>query len=289
MREGNAEAESVLARAVDASRAAFGRRLLAAYALGSLAHGGFSALVSDIDLGLVVDDPLRDGDGETIAAVAASAKTGSVEPADRLSVFWATPSILRGDRPGGRFPPLDRLDLLEHGRLLTGTDLRAGLPRPSGDELLVAGARFALDLLAGTPQATGGELLALGVRDATKRVLFPVRFLFTAATGRVGTNHAAAAWYLADPARPSAQLVAAALAWRADPPSPDGPAEALLDQQLTPLYAHYLEDQITHLTGSGATDLAGAFEQWYGRLLAGSQGPSGGPAATGSPAATHPL
>jgi type IV secretory pathway protease TraF len=36
------------------------------------------------------------------------------------------------------------------------------------------------------------------VRHVTKTVLFPVRFLFTAAAGRVATNHDAVASYLAD-------------------------------------------------------------------------------------------
>jgi predicted nucleotidyltransferase len=44
--------------------------LLAAYAHGSLARGGFSELVSDIDLGLIVSDPLLPDDAETIQAVA---------------------------------------------------------------------------------------------------------------------------------------------------------------------------------------------------------------------------
>ena len=46
----NGEGERVLADAVEAYRVALGGRLVAAYALGSLAHGGFSELVSDIDL-----------------------------------------------------------------------------------------------------------------------------------------------------------------------------------------------------------------------------------------------
>jgi hypothetical protein len=43
----------------------------------------------------------------------------------RLSVFWGTPATLGGQRRGGRFPPLDRLDLLDYGRLLTGQGSRA--------------------------------------------------------------------------------------------------------------------------------------------------------------------
>jgi predicted nucleotidyltransferase len=107
-----ASAERVLAEAAGAYRAVLGDRLIAAYALGSLAHGGFSPLVSDIDLGLVVADPVRSGDGESIQAVAEAEKGKGSELSERLSVFWGTPSTLRGDREGGRFPALDRLDLL---------------------------------------------------------------------------------------------------------------------------------------------------------------------------------
>ena len=61
-----AQGEAVLAEAVSASRHALGPRLVAAYALGSLAHGGFSPLVSDVDLGLILADPLMETDEATI-------------------------------------------------------------------------------------------------------------------------------------------------------------------------------------------------------------------------------
>jgi len=65
-------------------------------------------------------------------------------------VFWGTPATVRGQRRGGRFPPLDRLDLLEYGRLLTGQDPRSAVARPDHAELLVAGAaEFALGYLGG--------------------------------------------------------------------------------------------------------------------------------------------
>ena len=44
------QGRAILADAVDAYQAAFAKRLVAAYALGSLAHGGFSPHVSDVDL-----------------------------------------------------------------------------------------------------------------------------------------------------------------------------------------------------------------------------------------------
>jgi hypothetical protein len=68
------EAEAILSEAVAAHRAVLGGRLVGAYALGSFAHGGFGALVSDVDLGLILADPLQSQDGDTIQAIAESQK-----------------------------------------------------------------------------------------------------------------------------------------------------------------------------------------------------------------------
>src|SRR5580693_9117985 len=121
--DGAERGEAVLAQALAAFQMAFGPRLIAGYALGSLAHGGFSPLVSDVDLGLVMRDPVRAKDRVTIRGVARSVRAGGSVLDERLSVFWGTPATLQGQRRGGRFPPLDRLDLLDYGRLLAGQDL----------------------------------------------------------------------------------------------------------------------------------------------------------------------
>ncbi|HWG07838.1 MAG TPA: hypothetical protein VN672_02410 [Solirubrobacteraceae bacterium] len=282
-------AETILTEAVDAYRSALGERLLAAYALGSVAHGGFSALVSDIDLGLVLSDPISSRDPRTVLAVADAQKAKGSELGERLSVFWGTPSTLSGDSQGGRFPALDRLDLLENGRLLAGTEARAGLQRPSADELVIGGAEFALEYLAGAAPRGRSRLkgwarsarreadavqeirrpetlLARGVRRVTKLVLFPVRFLFTADTGQVGTNEAAVTHYLADNEAPAAALVAAALSWRTAPPTDEQEAARLLGEQILPLYLYYIDDHITRLSSLGQDELAGAFTHWRERL-----------------------
>jgi hypothetical protein len=252
---------------VAAYRAALGSRLIAGYALGSLAHGGFSPLVSDVDLGLILEDPVRAKDRLTISNAARSVKAGGSALDQRLSVFWGTPATLRGQSRGGRFPPLDRLDLLELGRLLTGTDARSAVARPDRTELLVAGAEFALGSLGGdTEIRTPSRLVSGGPRRMTKVVLFPVRFLFTAETGHVGTNTLAARHYLASPDVPAASLVAASLAWRREPP-PHGEAAALLSRELVPLYLHYLDDHIARLRAVGHHRLADRFRRWRTRLL----------------------
>ena len=262
------QGEAVLVRAVAAYRAALGPRLIAGYALGSLAHGGFSPLVSDVDLGLILEDPVRVKDRLTIRTVARSVKTGGSALDQRLSVFWGTPATLQGRDRGGRFPPLDRLDLLEYGRLLTGTDVRSAVARPDRTELLVAGAEFALGSLGGTTEIrTPSRLVSAGLRRMTKVVLFPVRFLFTAQTGQVGTNTLAARHYLASPDAPATSLVAAALAWRLEPPA-DDEATALVSRELIPLYLHYVDDHIARLRAIDHHRLADGFERWRSRLLA---------------------
>ena len=283
------QGEAVLAAAVSAYRAALGSRLIAGYALGSLAHGGFSALVSDVDLGLILQDPLRAKDRITIHKVARSVRAEGSALHERLSVFWGTPSTLRGQGRGGRFPPLDRLDLLDYGRLLTGRDARSGVARPEQAELLVAGAEFALGYLGGARKLSGrlrdwarlrsqgdnvpneirtpSRLVSRGPRRLTKVVLFPVRFLFTAETGQVGTNTLAARHYLASAHAPATTLVTAALAWRLEPPA-DDEAIALLGRELIPLYVQYLDDHITRLHAVNHHRLADSFRQWRTRLLA---------------------
>jgi hypothetical protein len=282
--------EVVLAHAVAAYAEALGSRLVACYALGSLAHGGFSPLVSDVDLGLILRDPLRASDRLTIRKVAGAVRAGGPALHERLSVFWGTPSTLAGQARGGRFPPLDRLDLLEYGRLLTGRDVRDRVARPEPSELLVAGAEFALGYLGGPrnlPDRVRNSawrrsshddalaeirapalLVSRGPRRLTKIVLFPVRFLFTARTGRVGTNSLAADHYLSSADAPATELVTTALAWRLEPPADNDTAAALVGRELIPLYLHYIDDHIARLAGADRQALADRFRQWRARLLA---------------------
>ena len=95
--------------------------------------------------------------------------------------------------------------------------MRSAVARPDRAELLVAGAEFALGYLGGAAKLpdrlrgwarlrrqddvldeirTPSRLVSRGPRRLTKIVLFPVRFLFTADTGQVGTNTVAAEHYL---------------------------------------------------------------------------------------------
>ena len=260
--------ERVLDRATAAAAAEFGERLVAAYALGSLAHGGFCPLVSDVDLMLVLDPVPPDARDRVSGIAQRVRRAGDPELAARLSVFWSDPAGVRsGAGPHDRLPEVDRLDLLDSGRLLRGTDRRAGAEPPASAVLVRQAAEFALakfdrGYLAGLRRPA--ELVAAGARPVTKAVLFPVRFLYTLDTGRIGRNEAAAAWY---PGRhPHAELVTAALAWRTsgitDPPA----ARDLLARHLLGIYAIFAREYAAALAELGHPDLARALTDWATHL-----------------------
>lgn len=240
--------EDVLAVTAAAAAELFGHDLEAVFALGSLAHGGFAPLVSDVDVALVLArlDPGSAGRVQRVAATVRERAPG--ELAARLSLFWSDLDGVRRGGGAGRLPAVDRLDLLDHGRLLHGTDRRAPAVRPRTDELVLDGARFAADrFVAGylDDLRHPGRLLARGVRPVTKAVLFPVRFGYTLASGRIGRNDAAVDWYVGG-AGAHAPLVAAAFDWRRDGLAAD--AGELLDRHLVGLYREFLDRYAESIT-----------------------------------------
>lgn len=263
--------ERVLESAVQLAADRWGPRLIAGYALGSLAHGGFSEHVSDVDLGLVLSDPLQAQDAPAIEALANTVKAGGAPLAERLSIFWGSLATLSGAATGGRFPPLDRLDLKQWGRLLVGQDMRAQLPVPARRELVIAGAEFALQVLS-TPQVTAelrdpATLVIAGLIRLTKIVLFPVRLLFTARTGQIGRNEAAVEYFTVVETGPAADLARTGFTWREAPPDPSDPAMVdSLEKGLLPLYRLFLDEYIMRLRQYGELDLVHAFEEWRQRL-----------------------
>jgi hypothetical protein len=263
--------EAVLREAVRQALLSFGERLVAAYALGSLAHGGFSAHVSDVDLGLVLADPLHEADAAAIDILSAGVKATGLPLADRLSVFWGSRKTLAAEAQGGRFPPVDCLDLRENGRLLAGRDIRAGVAAPGTDSMVVSAARMALKNMA-TEQVMAelrepSGLIRSGARPLTKRVLFPVRFVYTARTGCVGTNDAAVAYFCAAESGPAALLARRAYEWRSAPYRHDDPrVDEVARAGLVPLYRLFVEDYAPRLHACGEAALAQGMREWRSRL-----------------------
>ncbi|HEV2549991.1 MAG TPA: hypothetical protein VGU20_21955 [Stellaceae bacterium] len=165
----------------------FGERLLGIYRIGSLAHGGFSARYSDIDVAVIAAAPLDPAELERMRAVAADV---SSELAAKLSIFWAERSFR-----AGRLPPLDRVDYLDHAVAIVERE-RVRPERPT-----LAAIR---DYLRGGPLEQWAQqsrslraLSALGPNDHKpylRCLLYPARFLYSWATGAMASNDDAVAF-----------------------------------------------------------------------------------------------
>lgn len=264
--------EAILELAADLVDRAFARRLVATFVIGSLAHGGFSPIVSDVDLAVVVADPLTDDDRTTIVGITSGVHTlGGL--AERLSVFWSSPAGLTGqaDPAAGRLPALDRLDLAAHGQLRRGGFDLTTIVRPTTRDLVLEATQFAIDKLstAAVTDELGDAhaLVAGGPRHLTKRILFPVRFTFTALTGEMGTNEAAAEWWVSG-GYPAGDLVRHAAAWRTEPVDPVE-AEALVRAGVVSVYDFFLVRHIELMDQYGESDRAATLRSWRARLRAG--------------------
>lgn len=216
---GTEEGWGVIGAAVRTARARLGDGLLSAYAIGSLAHGGFAASVSDVDLALLTDQrPGREMRAVVAAITNDVASDTALALRDRLSVFHTPWARFADPPPEARFPPIDRYDLVHFGVLVDGADLRdTYATAPSADEIRAQAVASALRRV--TPEALGAELRALedggvSVHDATKLVLWPVRLQHVCDAGEATGNRAAVDHYLKLPDARHRQLVADALAWR---------------------------------------------------------------------------
>jgi len=209
-------------------QATLGPELIGAYLIGSLAHGGFSRRYSDLDVALITQsglspqalDRLRD------AATALSAEWGP-----KLSIFWA-------DRHFGlgRFPPLDRVDYLDHAVVLAEREsVRPAPPSPDEIRRYLTGAPFA-DWAERARQFAASEALAPKDRKAYLRaLLYPGRFCYSWMTARMGSNEDAATFVSQRrPAGLDVSLIARALHVRQAADDPDAlfAARTLLPSQV---------------------------------------------------------
>lgn len=192
-----------------------GEKLLGIYLLGSLAHGGFNRRYSDIDVGLVAEDGLADGMIDEMRAAAARRAPGL---AAKLSLFWTDRAF-----GVGRFPPLDRLDYLDHAVALFERErIRPSRPAPDEVRAWLRGAPFENWAAAAERFAAIDALDPAAHKPFLRAFLYPARFAYSWQTGRMASNDTAVA-YLSDrpPAGLDLELIGRALACRHAAADPD--------------------------------------------------------------------
>ncbi len=225
---------SVIRAAVDLAENRLGDRLLSAYAIGSLAHGGFAPAVSDVDLALLTTDHESDMTQIVAAVTATVAKTHKL--GDRLSVFHAPWAGFADPPPGARFPPIDRFDLMRYGVLVHGTDLRAThATPPTAAEIRAHAVDSALRRVTPAQLAEDLEQLKAGgvtVHDATKLVLWPIRLQHVCDAGQATGNADAVDHYLGLSSAAHRSLTQDALSWRdfAAVPDPNGALQRITNE-----------------------------------------------------------
>jgi hypothetical protein len=168
-------------------QAALGAELLGAYLIGSLAHAGFSRRYSDIDLALVTRAGLT---APVLDRMRSEAIGLSPEWGPKVSVFWADRHFSLG-----RFPPLDRVDYLDHAVALVERQcVRPARPSLEDIRHYLGGAPFA----AWAERARGfAATEALEPKDHKaylKTLLYPGRFCYSWMTGLIGSNDDAVAF-----------------------------------------------------------------------------------------------
>ena len=228
--DGSAQAAAAdfAGRAAHLWQAALGAELLGAYLMGSLAHGGFSRRYSDIDIALVTERGVspRTLDGLRSRAAALSADWGP-----KLSVFWTDRHFSLG-----RFPPLDRIDYLDHRVVLLE---REGVQpvRPSLQEIqsYLAAAPFATWTDQARRFATADILEPKDRKPYLRTLLYPARFCYSWMTCRMGSNDDAVAFlHKVRLAQLDVSLIASALECRQADADPDPlfPARTSLPSQV---------------------------------------------------------
>jgi hypothetical protein len=266
VRTNNPEIKSLVNDVVLSVNESFGNERKAIYIMGSLARGGFSEVASDIDIGIILAGDL--GRAETkIDDIRSEIVSSYPSVKNNVSIFWGSIESINGLEDAGRYPPFDRLDLIDHAVLLSGDDVRDQLIRPSRKELEIASAAFSIDYL-GTEERIEefyncDRIVSKGAVYTTKTILFPARFIYLARTGEIAGNDVSYEYYLANFSGPDANLIERGYRWRLDSlPANLDETKNLLESGLIPLYSNFIDVYIDRMESYGATEIREKLEKW---------------------------
>ncbi|TFH12489.1 MAG: nucleotidyltransferase domain-containing protein [Nitrosomonadales bacterium] len=270
MKSNNSEIKSLVKDIVVSAKNTFSKNDIAVYIMGSLARGGFSEVSSDIDLGIVLNGSL-DNVGAKIKRILSTAHENYPSVKNNISVFWGSIESINGVIDAGRYPPFDRLDLIDHALLLSGKDIRKMLVRPTKKELEIASASFSLGYLGNQERIEEfhncERIVEKGVVYVTKTILFPARFIYLEKTGKIAGNDVSYQYYLNNFSGSDAKLIEHGYFWRLKslPEELDIVTE-LLKNGLVILYSNFIDIYLKSMDSYGEYALKNELTQWRNNI-----------------------
>jgi predicted nucleotidyltransferase len=270
MKTNNTEIKSLVNHIVVSAKDIFNKHEASVYIMGSLARGGFSEIASDIDLGIILKGSL-DGVEAKIKDVLSATHKNFPSVENNILIFWGSIESINGVIKAGRYPPFDRLDLIDHALLLSGQDVRRMLIRPTKKELEIASSTFSLNYLASQERIEEfhncHSIADKGVVYTTKTILFPARFIYLERTGQIAGNEESSRYYLDNFRGPDAELIKYGYNWRHNSlPENLNIVANSLKKGLTILYINYINIYIQRMEQYEEYSLKNELIQWKSKI-----------------------
>ena len=271
MKTDNQEIKSLINNITESAQETLGTRCISIYLMGSIARGGFSKVASDIDIGIILGGKPQEVDLSTIEEIQSSAVGNYPQINNKVSIFWGTIGSINGVVDAGRYPPFDRLDLIDHALLLSGAEVRDQLIRPTKEELEIASAEFSIEYLGSNERINefmNCELITnKGAVYVTKTILFPARFIYLAKTGEIAGNDVSYQYYIDNFSGSDAELVDSGYQWRHHslPKNLDSVTQKI-DKGLSNLYHNFIDIYIERMDLYGHFELKSKLVEWRNNI-----------------------
>jgi hypothetical protein len=167
----------------------------------------------------------------------------------------------------GRYPPFDRLDLIDHALLLSGKDIRVMLVRLTKKELEIASTLFSLDYLGNQERIEEFKncerIAEKGVVYVTKTILFPARFIYLERTGKFAGNDASYQYYLDNFRGTDADLNEHGYFWRLNSlPNELDMVTKHLNNGLIILYTNFIDINLKSMESYSEDNLKSKLVKW---------------------------
>jgi len=175
----------------------------------------FSRRYSDVNIALITTVELFP---QTLQFLGDEAVAMSADWGPKVSLFWTN-----RDFSGGRFPPLDRIDYLDHGVTVLERE-RVRPTRPALEEVrsYLRGEPFTKWANQARIFAAAKTLEPSDRKSYLRAILYPARFCYSLMTGRMGSNDDAVSFLSRSlPAGLDVELIERALQCRRTGADPD--------------------------------------------------------------------